>query len=260
MSAGANRGRTRDTRDQDQAQFLTTHSPASTSRSSSSAASSRRASIHSNATSIFNDPGFALQGNLPQQHPAMPARLPSQPSAVQIYDALEKEQEAIVNRLQRELSLLREEQQQAQTQQQQAVQVASPRVKNGHSRTDSSSSSRSRNASSRSVLTSVGASAVSDSEESVAPPTPSSGYPASFTPQVQRSSSTRRNSRPSFGSTSGMSSAEDLYISSLRKENDSLKKRISELMKTLGEKDADIATLQSTLEHLVLDRSNDTPT
>ncbi|KAK9491742.1 hypothetical protein V1508DRAFT_421143 [Lipomyces doorenjongii] len=233
-------------------------SPSSPSPSSSTA-SSRRTSFHSlhstttSASTVQDQP--VLQ---PQPH--MPVRLPSQPSSVQIYDALEKEQEAIVNRLQRELSLLREEQQhQHQSRARSPIQLVpgSPH----HRRTDSSSSSLSRRASSRSAgygLASA-ASAVSDSEDAAQTPNAGTSHMAHSAsvsssssmqpPSAQPlSSSSRRSSRRSFGSTSGLSSAEDLYLTGLRKENESLKKRVADMMRALSDKDCEIDHLKKELE------------
>ncbi|KAK9245839.1 hypothetical protein V1506DRAFT_537244 [Lipomyces tetrasporus] len=233
------------------------HSPAPPSPSSSTA-SSRRTSFHS-LHSTTTSASTVLDQPVIQPQPHMPVRLPSQPSSVQIYDALEKEQEAIVNRLQRELSLLREEQQhQHQTRARSPIPPpGSPR----HRRTDSSSSSLSRRASSRSAghgLASA-ASAVSDTED--AAQTPNAGtshttHSASVSssssmqpPSAQPlSSSSRRSSRRSFGSTSGLSSAEDLFLSSLRKENESLKKRVADMMRALSDKDSEIDNLKKELE------------
>ncbi|KAK9458259.1 hypothetical protein V1511DRAFT_485535 [Dipodascopsis uninucleata] len=193
------------------------------------------------------------QGNLP-------TRLPSQPSSVQIYDALEKEQEAIVNRLQRELSLLREEQSggtgtlSASSSHSHSQRARSPIPPQSpiarHRRADStSSSSLSRNPSVRSVGYNVvgqgssggivGTSAISDSED--AGSTTPGGYGASGS---LLTGSSRRSSRRSFGSTSGMSSAEDLYISSLRKENEALKKRLMDMTKLLNDKEAELDQLR----------------
>ncbi|KAK9237853.1 hypothetical protein V1525DRAFT_402666 [Lipomyces kononenkoae] len=235
------------------------HSPKSQSPTSSTA-SSRRTSIHSlHSTTTSASTVQDQLGIQPQPH--MPVRLPSQPSSVQIYDALEKEQEAIVNRLQRELSLLREEQ---QHQNQTRARSPIPPVPGSphHRRTDSSSSSLSRRASSRSAGYGVwGASAVSDSED--AAQTPNAGTPhmahsgsvsssSSMQPPSaqQLSSSSRRSSRRSFGSTSGMSSADDLYLSGLRKENESLKKRLADVMRALNDKDSEIEHLKKELDKI----------
>ncbi|KAK9467837.1 hypothetical protein V1512DRAFT_120789 [Lipomyces arxii] len=230
----------------------------STTSPLSSAASSRRTSFHSlhsvttNASTVI-DPAL---GNPPPPQPTMPARLPSQPSSAQIYDALEKEQEAIVNRLQRELSMLREEQQRSRS--------PVPSSPSHHRRTESSSSSSlSRRASSRSVIRgSIPANAISDTED--ATPT----YPgmihrhtssvSSIQPSIHQplSSSPRRSSRRSFGSTSGLSSAEDLYLSSIRKENETLKKRLAEMARTLSDKDTEIDSLKKALEKVKIDNEN----
>ncbi|KAK9376259.1 uncharacterized protein V1513DRAFT_457199 [Lipomyces chichibuensis] len=231
------------------------HSPPSPSPSSSTA-SSRRTSFHSTTTSAST----VQDQPVLQPQPNMPVRLPSQPSSVQIYDALEKEQEAIVNRLQRELSLLREEQ---QHQHQTRARSPIPPVPGSpqHRRTDSSSSSVSRRASSRSTgygLASA-ASAVSDSEDAAQTPNAGTSHMAHSAsvsssssmqpPSAQPlSSSSRRSSRRSFGSTSGLSSAEDLYLTGLRKENESLKKRVADMMRALSDKDCEIDHLKKELE------------
>ncbi|KAK7202585.1 hypothetical protein BZA70DRAFT_285437 [Myxozyma melibiosi] len=191
--------------------------------SASSAASSRRTSFQSAVTSASTvfDPGPGALA--PVQ---MPTRLPSQPSSVQIYDTLEKEQEAIVNRLQRELSLLREEQTQlAASAQQRARSPIAPSPR--HRRTDSSSSSLS--------ITRAGAPVRSDSDQSSA--------------QIQRRSSSRR----SVESGSGLSSADDMYLASLRKENDALKRKLADMAKALGDKENELEALRATLDKIRID-------
>ncbi|KAK9383295.1 uncharacterized protein V2V93DRAFT_364779 [Kockiozyma suomiensis] len=189
--------------------------------SASSATSSRRTSFQSAATSAST-----VLEPIPTATTQLPMRLPSQPSSVQIYDALEKEQEAIVNRLQRELSLLREEQTQTAASAQQRARspiALSPR----HRRTDSSSSSLSLPRATGPVR--------GDSDQSSA--------------QIQRRSSSRR----SIESSSGLSSADDLYLASLRKENDALKRRLTDMAKALGDKEAEIETLRAAINGIRLD-------
>lgn len=126
------------------------------------------------------------------------ARPPTMNTA-EVYDAMEKEQEAIVNKLQREITNLKTERSRSRSQ------------------STSSSSSLSRNPSMRS-----NSAIISDAEENANP---------SSTSNNNRS---RGQSRPSF---SGM---DDNFVSSLKKENDLLKRKLADLSIKLTEKDNEI--------------------
>uniref|UniRef100_A0A060T6T7 ARAD1C22968p n=1 Tax=Blastobotrys adeninivorans TaxID=409370 RepID=A0A060T6T7_BLAAD len=127
-----------------------------------------------------------------------PPKLPTPMTTGDVYDAMEREQEAIVNRLQREIATLKTERDQSRS----------------RSRSQSGSS-LSRNPSQKSV---------SDIES---------------TPNRAGGGSKRGSiSRASFSSQSG-----DEY-SSLRRENESLKKKLADLSLRLAEKDAEIERLR----------------
>ncbi|KAK9463659.1 uncharacterized protein V1516DRAFT_668380 [Lipomyces oligophaga] len=252
MASSSGRGRTLEISSDSRAD-----SSSDRSCSSSSTSLSRRASSVHSTRSISTTASTVLepQGPIPYlaaAQPTLPSRLPSQPTSVQIYDALEKEQEAIVNRLQRELSQLREERARSPVPPAgRTSESSSPRMT--HRRTNSSSSSLSRTTPTRSgFLLSANASAVSDTEDAASSGPIYSNNNTMMQPpvSVQRASSSRRSSRPSFESTSGLSSAEDMAISNLRKENDALKKRLNDLLKQLSDKDSQIETLRKELDSL----------
>lgn len=126
------------------------------------------------------------------------ARPPTMNTA-EVYDAMEKEQEAIVNKLQREISNLKTERSRSRSQ------------------STSSSSSLSRNPSIRS-----NSAIISDAEENA-------------NPVSSNNNRSRGQSRPSF---SGM--MDDNVVSSLKKENEVLKRKLADLSIKLTEKDNEI--------------------
>ncbi|ANB14533.1 hypothetical protein AWJ20_2128 [Sugiyamaella lignohabitans] len=152
----------------------------------------RQASLNNRSSVSGTSSGGGISTTLAGQGPT---KFTGPMSSVEIYDVLEKEQEAIVNKLQREINHLKTERSRSRSQ------------------STSSSSSMTRNPSIRSIYS------VSDAEEQ---------YPGSSAPagSVATAAAThRRGSRPSFGSVIDDSSV----INSLRKENEVLKKKIAEL-------------------------------
>ncbi|VVT51185.1 uncharacterized protein SAPINGB_P003012 [Magnusiomyces paraingens] len=206
-----------------------------------------------------------------------PTRFPTTPTPGEIYDTLEREQEAIVNKLQKEIAHLRNERSRSR------------------SRSTSSSTSISRHPSTRSVYS------LSDTEDHhfsghkniasgaghAVPPVASAGTANIATPSSSSSSSsssitigltpgssgtpvyqqlqqsaqqlqpsqqpagsgstaassitTPRPARKSFGSVS----EDSPILLNLRKENDNLKKRLADLTLKLAEKDKEIERLKN---------------
>lgn len=143
----------------------------------------------------------------PSDNSGIPTRFPTAPTSVEIYDSLEREQEAIVNKLQREISALKGD--------------ASIRSR---SQSTSSSSSISRRPSTRSVYS-------SDTEE-----VHSTGLLIPPSPLVAQ-----RTSRSSF---SGPGANDESAVASLKRENESLKRRLAELSLKVSEKDKEIEFLK----------------
>ncbi|KAK9472319.1 uncharacterized protein V1510DRAFT_435407 [Dipodascopsis tothii] len=178
--------------------------PSVASSASASPASSRRQSFQDGLTA----------GGLPTRLP--PATTAPSASSVAIYDALEREQEAIVNKLQRELSLLREE----------------------------STRSRSRSPSNASLSSATSSASAGVAEHRRANSTSSTHSAA------REDGLAPRDARRSFGAAAAVPPALAVPAppggkeAALRKENDALKKKLAEMARLLAERERELEALR----------------
>lgn len=200
----------------------------SQSHFSASGANSARHSHHrqNSASSVKSIKSL----NHENEFPAAPIRFPTAPNTGEIIDSFEREQEAIVNKLQKEIAQLK------------------GGTARSRSRSTSSSSSISRHPSTRSAYS------FSDTEDhhpnisvnsdsSTAPGKPlASGLNTSSAP-VQ--SVSNRSSRASFSSVTSLSDDQSTAVQTLRKENEALKKKLAELSTKLAEKDKQIEKMKT---------------
>lgn len=182
------------------------------SSTSSSSHSRPRLSSHARKSSTSSVASFDPTDPATATAAGLPSRFPTAPTSVEIYDLLEREQEAIVNKLQREISALK------------GSGDASIRSR---SQSTSSSSSVSRRPSTRSLYS-------SDTEEVYT----GAGMLIPPSPLVAQ-----RASRSSFSGPAA-NTADESLVASLKRENESLKRRLAELSLKVSERDKEIEALK----------------